>query len=158
MKVFAYFVPYVAWIILTILLIENGWLDDPYRLNGYWIYSAIVGLVLETLRNRYLAIAAALNKSRFALYVGANLLLGIPLLAVLVSAQLPLRVPVGLFEEESTLLSWQQYLYVGYFAMWFALNAIIVKPSRIPNIILFLVSPVLLFASSYLVNHLLSRL
>jgi len=152
-----YLIPYIVWVFITVLLVELELIDNSLNLLLYCVFTFIVSTSLELIRNKILRNEIDMNKTRMILYFCLNVILGLPLVTILVIANLPLKIPVGLVNDnyQGTLMSWQQYLLIGYFCVWFISNAVILKPSKILNTVLLLISPIILIVSSLLSSQII---
>lgn len=149
MKRGLYVIPYVSWLIISILLVSFSLFKSSESLVIYCIYSILVALILEIIRNRILNQNQVMNGTRITIYLIVNIFLGIPLIPLIMLSLMPLRVPIG-FERYSDIaqFSWQQYLLLGYVLLIVLSNLLILKPSKMLNIAMFLLAPVIMYCSS----------
>ncbi len=149
-----YYIPYAIWIIIVLILVENSMLDKKFSLISFIIYSFIISFSLEVIRNRLLNNAYSIKKTRSILYFTLNFLIGMPLFTIIYLVMFPIESVT--LNNETDFDRWQQYLALGYFMVWFLINSVILKPSRLRNILLFIISPLILVVSTLILTIFLS--
>lgn len=132
-----YAIPFVVWLVVTVIGVQLDYFNVSTSLFIYCAYSVVIALSLIYYRNRNHPIH--MSKMRIGLYFAMNLVLGIPFFQVLFLSHAPLKFiyPDG----DLTLMAWQQYVFITYVAIWFIANALIIRPGRLKQVLLFVVSP-----------------
>ncbi|MFD0587473.1 hypothetical protein ACFQZE_05630 [Paenibacillus sp. GCM10027627] len=160
MKFIWSWIPYLLWFVMTVVLIETDFLTRPLPFFLYGLYSIVVALFLEIIRNRVTQRYIRLHSWRILLYFSINIAIGIPLKVILFYTSLPshanLYYMYGLRSAE--LIADQQYGLLLYACAWFAANMILLKPARLSTAALFVASPIILYITSVLCAPLLFQL
>jgi len=154
-----YFVPYLFWIVVTFILIENSLINDKPHLFSFIITSLIIAFTLEILRNRWLNNNSQLSRNRLISFLIINFIIGIPLFFILALISVPLNVTGQLgISYQLEYANWQQYLGISYCLIWFVTNAILLKPRNMKGLLMFCCSVVIMGISSIIFGLLMSFL
>lgn len=142
-----YMIPFVVWLVITVFGIHRDLFNESWSLLIYCTYSVIIALVLIIYRNKNNPVD--MSNQRVWLYFVVNFVLGIPFFYVLFLSHAPIQFvyPDGHF----TLMPWQQYVFILYVAIWFVANAVIIRPGRLKQVLLFMVSPLWVASVPYIV-------
>lgn len=149
------YIPYLFWILITLILIRGGFIGHPPSFIVYIGVSFIIALTLELYRNRTWGVGPEMKSRRWAAYFISNVVMGIPLFEIILVDMVVLAVnPVIIMSsgsvQEMTVIT--QTAWAGYLAVWFAVNAAILRIHNLKKTVLLLVSPIIMLGASRVIH------
>lgn len=136
---FFYSIPFVVWLVVTIFAVQLDYINESWPMLVYCLYSVVIALSLFVYRNKINPVD--MSKTRMWLYFAVNIVIGVPFFYIVFLSHAPLKLIY--LEIDFSLMPWQQYVFISYVATWFIANALIIRPGRFKQVLLFLASPLL---------------